>query len=281
MSESSVKGMGKFMFRKGRFRLFLERNKWLKKVPNTLTICNSLCGFGAILYALHVYDSPKMPEDVLAISAWVVLFAMVFDVLDGFAARILNAASIHGLQMDSLSDMVTFGMAPAVIVAVAAHSMREMKPYQYFIVWAFCAIYIGCAASRLADYNVHAMLEKKNTAKFKGLPSPGAAAGICSLVIFYSSKHGEIQQILTILPIYAALLGLLMVSNVPYTHIGKWLLSVRRNKKRLFVLFVVLVSMLYWPVLVLVLVINIYILSGAVLYFAEKAGLITLPAEPI
>ncbi|MFA7185582.1 MAG: CDP-alcohol phosphatidyltransferase family protein [Victivallales bacterium] len=262
---------------KRNFKVLLENNKWLKKVPNLLTICNSLCGFGAMLYTLHVYDNRIIADtyDILAVSAWLILFAMIFDMLDGFAARLFNAASMHGIQMDSLADMVTFGVAPAVIVAVMAHSLRaEMRPFQYFLVWGFCAIYIGCAASRLATYNVHAMLEKKSGEKFSGLPSPGAAAAICSLVIFYASKSGEITQIVLILPFYAAILGILMVSSIPYMHAGRWLMSVRRNKKRLFILFVVLIAMYYSPFLVLVLAVNIYVASGPFTIVARKLGLV-------
>lgn len=261
---------------KRNFRVLLENNKWLKKVPNLLTICNSLCGFGAMLYTLHVYDNRIVTDtyDILAVSAWLILFAMIFDMLDGFAARLFNAASMHGIQMDSLADMVTFGVAPAVIVAVMAHSLRaEMRPFQYFLVWGFCAIYIGCAASRLATYNVHAMLEKKSGEKFSGLPSPGAAAAICSLVIFYGSEKGEMAQIVSILPFYAALLGILMVSSIPYMHAGRWLMSVRRNRKRLFILFIIFIAMYYSPFLIMVLVINIYVASGPFVIIARKVGL--------
>lgn len=270
------------VFRKKKFKNLLENNRWLKKVPNFLTICNSLCGFAAILYTLHVYDSPKMPEKVLAVSAWIILFAMFFDALDGFAARIFNAASMHGLQMDSLSDMVTFGVAPAIIVAVMAHSMRDMKSYQYFIVWAFCGVYLGCAALRLATYNVHAILEKKSGDKFSGLPTPGAASAICSLVILYATSKEEIKQIVTILPIYAAILGTLMVSNVQYIHAGRWILSIRRNKKRLFVLFIALGSMYYFdPILIIAIIINAYVLSGPFIAIAKKFGAIPIDSTEL
>jgi CDP-diacylglycerol--serine O-phosphatidyltransferase len=196
---------------------------------------------------------------------------MVFDALDGFAARIFNAASMHGLQMDSLSDMVTFGVAPAVIVAVMAHCLRtEMKPSMYFVIWLFCGIYIGCAALRLASYNVHAMLEKKSGEKFSGLPTPGAAAAVCSLVILYSSRKGEFNQIVRVLPVYSAILGLLMVSNIPYIHAGRWILSLRRNKKRLFVLFVASLCCFYEPVLSIAAIINAYIISGPVIVVFAK-----------
>ncbi|OGV52913.1 MAG: hypothetical protein A2X49_09955 [Lentisphaerae bacterium GWF2_52_8] len=260
---------------KRNFRELLENNKWLKKVPNALTICNSLCGFAAILYTLQVYDSPKMPEDVLAVSAWIILFAMVFDALDGFTARLFNAASMHGLQMDSLSDMVAFGVAPAVIVAVMAHRMAaEMAPGKYVLIWAFCGIYLGCAASRLATYNVHAILEKKSGDKFTGLPSPGAAAAVCSLVIFYGMKDGEIKQIVSFLPVYAAVLGLLMISDIPYVHMGRWMLSVRRNRKRLFAVFISLICLYWQPELTMLLLINGYVLSGPLLLVAVRTGLL-------
>ncbi len=242
---------------------FLESNKWLKKIPTTLTVCNSLCGFAAILLTLHVYsEETAEPQRILELSAWIILFAMVFDALDGFAARIFNATSMHGLQMDSLSDMVTFGVAPAVIVAVMAHKLRELKSMDFYIVWCFCAFYLACAANRLAKYNVHAMLEKKKSDKFSGLPTPGAAAGVCSLVIYYSISTKELKQIVYVLPIYAAFLGLLMVSDIRYMHVGKWLQTVRRNKKRLASLVIIIAIFIYKPVIASLLAINIYILSG-------------------
>lgn len=270
---------------KRNFKGLLERNRWIKAVPNALTLCNSLCGFAAILYTLQVYetaafyDGSKGVEEILAVSAWMILFAMVFDAFDGLAARILNAASMHGLQMDSLADMVTFGVAPATLVAVMAHSMREMRPNQFLLIWALSAVYLGCAALRLATYNVHAILEKKSGEKFSGLPSPGAAAAICSLVIFYSTKKGEIKQIVEILPIYAALLGVLMVSSVPYLHFGKWLFSVRRNKRRMLALCVLILALIWNPALTAVVTINAYVLWGPLAALAVKLGILK-PSEP-
>ena len=169
-------------------KAFLERNRWLKAVPNSLTLCNSLCGFAAIINTLRVCD-PAQPfsgvscPSILATSAILILFAMVFDALDGFAARILNAASMHGIQMDSLADMVTFGVAPATLVVIMTRSLPGYDGRFFYIVWALAAVYLGGAALRLATYNVHAMVEKKSSDKFSGLPSPGAAAGICTTVI--------------------------------------------------------------------------------------------------
>lgn len=247
------------------FRQLIENNWWLKKLPTTLTIGNSLCGFGAILYSFHVYTSSKdLAPRILALSAFIVLVAMIFDALDGFAARLFNAASMHGMQMDSLADMVTFGVAPAVIVSVMAHRLRELQGNSYYFVWLMCAMYLGCAALRLATYNVHAILEKKSSDKFQGLPSPGAAAAICSLVIFFSHAKTEHFFIVYYLPIYTGFLGLLMVSSVKYVHIGKWLVSVRRNNRRLVGLLVFLVLLWFNPVLFSVIAINAYVLLGPV-----------------
>ena len=247
------------------FKELIQNNKWLKGVPTSLTIGNSLCGFGAILYTLNAYAASKdVTPRILTLSACIVLAAMIFDALDGFAARLFNAASMHGMQMDSLADMVTFGVAPAVIVAVMAHRLRDLHGNSYYIVWLLCAVYLGCAALRLATYNVHAMLEKKSSDKFNGLPSPGAAAAICSLVIAFHYFGSDYSFIIKILPGYACVLGFLMVSKIRYQHMAKWIQSVRRNRKRLIGLIIFLSLLAWHPILILTLAINAYVLSGPV-----------------
>ena len=254
---------------KERFKRLIERNRWLKAVPNSLTLCNSLCGFAAILFTLRAYERGMMPDtgaEIFAASAWIILFAMVFDALDGFAARIFNAASMHGVQMDSLADMVTFGVAPATVVAIMTHSLRELSRTQEIVVYLLCSVYLGCAALRLATYNVHAILNKKSGDKFTGLPSPGGAAAICSVVMFAEHTSIDIARLALVLPAYAAVLGLLMVSNIPYLHFGKWLLSIRRNRKRLLLLIVMLLIILLSQANGLLLLVTLYIFSGPAAY---------------
>ena len=253
------------MLVKKQFKGLIDRNRWFKSVPNALTLCNSICGFGAVVYTLGVYSSPRGVTDVFAISAWIILFAMVFDALDGFAARIFNAASMKGIQMDSLADMVTFGMAPATIVAIMAHHLELMPNWQYLVTCALAAVYLGGAALRLATYNVHAMLEKKSSDKFAGLPTPGAAAAICSIVIFCNADARSVNYLSVGLPIYAAILGLLMVSSIPYTHVGKWLFSIRRNRQRLVLFLVLFLVVCMFRIAALAVLINLYILSGPVM----------------
>lgn len=273
---------------KRKFRDLIERNRWIKAIPNALTLCNSLCGYAAILMMIQAYkyaDDPRAMSVVFAWSAAMILFAMVFDALDGFAARILNAASMHGLQMDSLSDMVTFGVAPATLVAVMAHNMRHLDTLRQFVpVCILCAVYLGCAALRLATYNVHAILEKKSSDRFSGLPTPGAAAAICSLVILNAVRNGGIEGVMRYLPYYATVLGILMVSNVPYVHGAKWIISTKRNRRRLCFLILVIAawiisSFLTHPLFAPVILINAYIIWGPLTFLAVKLGFVKPKAE--
>lgn len=265
-------------------KAFLERNRWLKAVPNSLTLCNSLCGFAAIINTLRACD-PAQPfsgvscPSILATSAILILFAMVFDALDGFAARILNAASMHGIQMDSLADMVTFGVAPATLVVIMTRSLPGYDGRFFYIVWVLAAVYLGGAALRLATYNVHAMVEKKSSDKFSGLPSPGAAAGICTTVIYYNHLGMEIRHLAVILPIYCALLGILMVSKIQYTHFAKWLLSLKRNRKRLLIVVLILAAACWKLELTAFAAVNFYILLGLFAALGRKTGLLRPPVE--
>lgn len=266
--------------KRDKFKKIVSENSWLKYVPNSLTLCNSLCGFGAILFALNVFRPNFNPPQVLTICAWIILCAMVFDALDGFAARIFNAASMHGMQMDSLADMVTFGVAPAFLSVVMAQCLLQMTMTQTVITLLLASTYLGCAALRLATYNVHAIMEKKSGDKFTGLPSPGAAAAICSMIMFYSINYKYITDIewvkylAMMLPVYAAVLGLLMVSNIPYTHAGKWLQSVRRNRYRMTLLAIMLIIAGLLGIKGIVIIINFYIFSGPILALLNKLNLL-------
>lgn len=259
------------------FKTCIDKIMSLKWVPNFLTLCNSLCGFAAILYTLRVYESQKGSASVYMTSAFVILFAMVFDALDGFVARKLNASSVYGVEMDSLSDMVTFGLAPATIVAIMTHTMRMNLPLQhgYFqeiTVYCLCSVYIGGAALRLARYNIHALIpeeaeKNKNTMSknyFSGIPSPGAAAAICSVVIYAKDTRIPDIYIVRYLPIYAAILGLLMVSNVPYIHAGRWLSTVLKSKKRMIILALIIAVIAIFGIPGITVLITMYVFSGFV-----------------
>jgi CDP-diacylglycerol--serine O-phosphatidyltransferase len=226
---------------------------------------------------LHSHKaSPSAALNIFCVASWVIFFAMIFDVFDGLAARLLNAASLHGIQMDSLSDMVTFGVTPAVLVAAASRCFFnwEMSLWQHAYVYLLCSIYIGGAALRLATYNVNATLKTKSSDKFSGLPSPGAAAAVCVAVFFlYANSdltRGHLQAAAWILPAYSAVLGILMNSSVPYIHAGKWLMSIRRNRKKLPLVVFMAAVVAVFRVNGLTFLTIAYLFSGPVMLIFEK-----------
>ena len=239
----------------------------LRWVPNTLTLCNSWCGFASILWTLSVYERSSNTYDVLAESALIILGAMIFDVLDGFAARMLNATSMHGLQMDSLSDMVTFGVAPAVLMAVMTHWLQGVQTTaQVWITYLLCSVYVGCTALRLATYNVKAMEKSSEGDVFHGLPSPGAAAAIASLVLAMRVYDRDLSNLAMVLPFYSAVLGVLMVSPLPYKHLGKWLLTRKNNQPVKIMLLVVLLFLVgIFREYAIFAVVTIYVFSAPVM----------------
>ena len=240
--------------------------KKLRWLPNTLTLCNSWCGFASILWTLTVYEKQTNTYDILAISALIILGAMIFDVLDGFAARMLNATSMHGLQMDSLSDMVTFGVAPAVLMAVMTHWLQGVQTTgQVLLTFLLCSVYVGCAALRLATYNVKAMEKSGDGNTFHGLPSPGAAAAIVSLVLAMRVYDHDLSNLALVLPFYAAVLGILMVSPLPYRHLGKFFLSRQGNQPLKIMILILLVFVVaIFREYAIFTVITLYVLSGPV-----------------
>jgi CDP-diacylglycerol--serine O-phosphatidyltransferase len=254
--------------------------KILKIVPNALTIGNSLCGFFAILYTQRACENNDIGDmlKVFVMGAWMIFAAMIFDALDGLAARTFRATSMTGIQMDSLSDMVTFGVAPAILVASMTRCLCNYSPgsWQELIVYAFCSLYLGCAALRLAIYNVKAITEHKNSKSFSGLPSPGAAAAICVTIFFvYSLSSRETSRVdhcwvAFILPVYAAMLGMLMVSRVSYLHAGKWLISMFRNRKKQLVFGVLLLLVIIFEIDALAALVTGYILSGPLSLLLSK-----------
>lgn len=251
--------------------------KFLKYIPNFLTICNSLCGFAAILLLITSYQAtPERALPIFVIASAMIFSAMIFDVFDGLAARLLNAASLHGIQMDSLSDMVTFGVTPAVMLAIASKCFFswDCTIWQQIYIYLLCSVYLGGAALRLATYNVHATLEKKSSDNFSGLPSPGAAAAICVVLFFINDNKVEFSDRLClagwILPAYAAILGLLMTSTIPYIHAGKWFMSIRRNRRKLPIIVIMIAVIVCFKVDGLAFLTLGYIFSGPVMLIFDK-----------
>jgi CDP-diacylglycerol--serine O-phosphatidyltransferase len=176
-------------------------------IPNALTLGNLLCGFTAILLCCHAQ---------YATAAAFIVAGLVFDFLDGFAARLLRAGSDIGAQLDSLADVVTFCVAPALLLheTVARHINAE-TPLLAFGIVGLAVLQPLFGAYRLARFNVH----PTNGPRFQGLPTPASALFTAGLALwwqddaayrFYMYDYPAIGMVLV------AALNVLMVSNVPF-----------------------------------------------------------------
>ncbi len=184
-------------------------------LPNLITTAAMLCGFSAILTALDAYYGMHNGDTTQTFtqSAILVFIAMIFDGLDGRVARMTNSSSAFGEQYDSLSDLISFGIAPALIIYLWA-----LKESHFNIIggisWFVAYIYLACAALRLARFNVQ--IGKVDKRFFVGMPSPTAAAIVVGFVWFgenvgLSSPWKD--YIALIITLYA---GLMMVTNVKF-----------------------------------------------------------------
>jgi CDP-diacylglycerol--serine O-phosphatidyltransferase len=176
-----------------------KRRKGIYILPNLFTLAALFGGFYAIVMAINGRF------DLAAVG---VFCAMVLDSLDGRVARMTNTQSAFGEQMDSLSDMVSFGAAPALIAYVWA--LRSLGRWGWIAAFVYCA----CAALRLARFNVNTAVVDKRY--FQGLPSPAAAAlvaGFIWLMTDLGVKGSNVAWPMFALALYS---GLTMVTNVPF-----------------------------------------------------------------
>ncbi len=188
-------------------------------VPSLITLCNAFCGFASIVYAIASYARGEaIPEACI----WLLLGAMIFDTLDGLAARLLNAKSLHGANLDSLADAISFGVAPAVTVFVfIKRNCPGTSTGATLLIWAVALFYLGCTLWRLARYNTLTVTGKKDDGCFMGLPSPAAASMIYSAGLLLPRLDLGPHLLFFCSLGYAFLTGLLMVSDVPYPHVRR------------------------------------------------------------
>ncbi len=207
-------------------------------LPTLLTLGNAVCGFAAIVYASKI--NPEAPESqnntFLVLSASLIFVAMVFDALDGYAARLSKSASDFGGQLDSLCDAISFGAAPAFLLLKLGQDWNRTVPGQGVAVIA--ALYMVCAVLRLARFNLENSPDPASHKRFKGLPSPAAAGCLASLAFLRSElTHGTwtwfqepaLRFFVNVwAPLGALVVALLMVSRLPYPHFTKKMLRGRR-----------------------------------------------------
>ncbi len=244
----------------------MSKHLKVSMLPSLLTLGNLVCGFLAIAYIADA--APTYNVALLIWAAGLFYIAMLFDALDGKVARMTNSAGEFGGQLDSLADVVTFGLAPSFLVKV----LMEQGQFQPKFAWAISALFVSCAALRLAKFNVeNTDHSDAGHEQFSGLPTPAAAGALGGLSILYLSL-GSPSWLLLMLPIATVALAALMISPLPYAHIGSKLmgrnLSFPELAQIVFLLFVLVQFHVYAVAGIFVM----YALSGPVVHLRVKSA---------
>ena len=201
-----------------------HRVKYIALLPSLITILNGAFGFTAIALASKDVKPEAGQWSCFAVAGYMVLVAMFADMLDGRLARMSQSTSSFGGQLDSLCDMISFGVAPAFLMLKLVESKLELSTviwggFLHRFIWLAALAYIACTAIRLARFNVENEENEAAHMSFAGLPSPGAAGVIVSLVIFQQNEVPSFDLLVYLLPFITLSVALLMVSQIPYPHI--------------------------------------------------------------
>jgi CDP-diacylglycerol--serine O-phosphatidyltransferase len=232
------------------------RGRGIYLLPNAFTTAALFCGFYAIVMAMNQRFEH---------ACWAVFIAMILDALDGRVARLTNTQSEFGAQYDSLSDMVSFGAAPALVIY--EWSLRGLGKWGWIAAFVYCA----GAALRLARFNTN--IEVVDKRFFQGLPSPAAAALVVGFIMFTIDPDIAIsaRQVDWVSWCIALFAGLTMVSNVPFYSFKD--VNFRKSVPFIVVFLIALglalvaiaPAVVLWPIFV------VYGLSGYVVFALQRA----------
>jgi CDP-diacylglycerol--serine O-phosphatidyltransferase len=225
-------------------------------LPNLFTMGNLFCGFFAIISAI---------KGDFGVAATAIVVANLFDILDGKVARIMNATSRFGMEFDSLADLVSFGVAPGLLIFLWSLSSFGR------LGWLAAFLFVACGALRLARYNVQAETSDKGT--FNGLPIPAAASMAATTVLIceHIGATGIESNVVLLLLCYG--LAFLMVSNVKYPAFKESIFSGRAPFIALVMLAVLFIVVAAEPQISLFFIALIYTLSGPVKFLLQLIGL--------
>ena len=245
-----------------------------KQIPNIFTLLNLFLGCIAIVFALQtetisIYVGDDLsshyniPEKI-SIASYFIFAAAVIDFLDGFVARLLNASSEMGKQLDSLSDVVSFGVAPSVILyqLLRISFIKEENGLQTSIAWLLPAFLVACAgAYRLARFNI----DTSESYGFKGVPIPAAGLLIASfpLILHFGNSFIDVSEWLTnkwVLYATIFLLSGLMVSTLPLMALKFKDYSVKNNLPKIILLVIAIIAAFVFHWLAVPIVFIVYII---------------------
>lgn len=228
-------------------------------IPSLITLGNLAAGMMSIILSSQGH---------LTSAAWAIIVGMLMDMLDGRVARWTGATSAFGVELDSLCDLVTFGVAPGLLMYWLALAPLGRPGYAIAILFAICA------ALRLARFNVRAQTGEFTT-YFVGLPVPAAAGILASFVLSYELFDNQEVTVKTIpmlmrrmpmffhlVPLVVVALSLLMISKVRYNNFKKLKLFRPRSLQTLSVATVGLLLIVTYPQNIIFIVFSLYVLSG-------------------
>ena len=252
-------------------------------VPTLCTLGNLVAGFAAMHYSLKDPNTLLIVHwTPLEVAAILIFVGMLFDAIDGSIARLAHVQSDLGAQIDSLADMVTFGVAPAfltlrlvsletadggLIIGPGADNVLGK------IIWAAAAVYVCCAAMRLARFNLEITTNNRgHTKQFHGLPTPGAAGAVAGLIALHQhllipTSGDDLPQAFARgaalgIPVIMLICGVVMVSNIPYVHVTNRFGRGRRSFAYAARLIVCLALLVWFLQITLAAAFTAYALSG-------------------
>jgi CDP-diacylglycerol--serine O-phosphatidyltransferase len=215
-------------------------------LPSLFTVGNMLCGFAAVLYTLH---------DQLERAGWLILLAALLDALDGRIARLTRSTSEFGKEYDSLADVVSFGIAPALLAY--QWGLRGMGRWG----WAAAFLFLVAGSVRLARFNVKASTADRRF--FVGLPIPGGAGAVTLMVLVAPEPLVE-RPLAAAASLFVFLVSILMVSTIPYRSFKDFNLRQRWPATAFFTLAAIVAVIAFSPLPAMALLLGSYLIAGPV-----------------
>ncbi len=245
-----------------------EKRENLRKgvylLPNLITAGGIFAGF----YVIIASTSGNYQR-----AAWFIMLAAIFDGLDGKVARLTGTASKFGVELDSLADVISFGVAPGVLLYEWA-----LRPFGK-LGWLAAFLYVICGALRLARFNVQ--VSTVESRRFIGLPIPAAACIVatCVLLFYELGGTGTIKMVSMVVLVF--LLAFLMVSNIKYLSLKDPELFKRQPFMMLVLAIILLIVIVAKPEVMLFLIGMAYMVSGPLMhYFGRRKGAVKEVVEP-
>lgn len=220
--------------------------------PNFFTTGNLFCGFLSII---------KSIQGDYIFSAYLIIGAALFDLVDGRVARIVKSVSSFGKEYDSLSDIVSFGVAPVILI---------YNKYLYIypkLGWLICFLFLSCGALRLARFNI---FDKETNIYFTGLPIPVAAVSFASFVLFHNTIYIENKILGIVLVSMLVVKSFLMISSVEYKSYKTTVTNLENNFYKIVFFVLAFIVIALRPEVLLFIITSLYIILGFLVFYIRK-----------